>query len=453
MKIVHTSDWHIGRRWKGIQRLDELEAVLDHLAAFIEEHAIDLVLHTGDVFESRNPPAEAEQLVNRFLVRVGRTGAQMVVIAGNHDDPLRLDARSLLTESRQRTDPRPPAPRLPGRGPDRRDPRWREGGRRGAAVRIPWSLGIGAGPRRRGGERPEPICPDVRARRPGSQRRLSAGRRQPPHGAYAHRGRRLRRIGAPRSHRGGLGRLAEGTALQGELHRSRTHPQAAEDRCAGARLLCRIAPPDGLRRGRGGKNLYRRHGVARQARPSRRYRAGSLPGGAAARRPAGLARGARGDRGPASHGLAARDGPPDREGSRSQSKGSRTAPQRARRARRAPRGRGARRISGWRPEFRRCGTTPPTISASTSRRRTWPSWIRFRISTTRPSGRIERCVPSISPSRVSRASGRSRRSTSARSSSSPSRGRRAPASRPCWTRSSSRSMERSPGSTPTTGPR
>ncbi len=98
MKIVHTSDWHVGRRWKGIQRLDELEAVLDHLASFIEEHAIDIVLHTGDVFDSRNPPAEAEQLVNRFLVRVGRTGAQMLVLAGNHDDPLRFDARSLLTE-------------------------------------------------------------------------------------------------------------------------------------------------------------------------------------------------------------------------------------------------------------------------------------------------------------------------------------------------------------------
>ena len=98
MRIVHTSDWHIGRRWKGIQRLDELEAVLDHLAAFIEQEAIDLVLHSGDVFESRNPPAEAEQLVNRFLVRVGRSGARMLVIAGNHDDPLRLDARSLLTE-------------------------------------------------------------------------------------------------------------------------------------------------------------------------------------------------------------------------------------------------------------------------------------------------------------------------------------------------------------------
>ena len=98
MKIVHTSDWHVGRRWKGVQRLDELEAVLDHLASFIEDNSIDLVLHSGDVFESRNPPAEAEQLVNRFLLRVGRSGAHMLVIAGNHDDPLRLDARSMLTE-------------------------------------------------------------------------------------------------------------------------------------------------------------------------------------------------------------------------------------------------------------------------------------------------------------------------------------------------------------------
>jgi exonuclease SbcD len=98
VKIVHTSDWHVGRRWKGIQRLDELEAVLDHLAGYIEKNAVDLVLHSGDVFESRNPPAEAEQLVNRFLVRVGRTGARTLIVAGNHDDPLRLDARSLLTE-------------------------------------------------------------------------------------------------------------------------------------------------------------------------------------------------------------------------------------------------------------------------------------------------------------------------------------------------------------------
>ena len=98
MRIVHTSDWHVGRRWKGIQRLDEMEAVIDHLAGFIERESIDLVLHSGDMFDSRNPTGEAERLVNEFLVRVGRTGAHTVLIAGNHDDPARFDARALLAE-------------------------------------------------------------------------------------------------------------------------------------------------------------------------------------------------------------------------------------------------------------------------------------------------------------------------------------------------------------------
>ena len=98
MKILHTSDWHIGRCWKGIQRLDEMEAILGHLAEFIERESVDLVLHTGDIFDGRNPPAEAERLVNEFFVRVGKTGVHTVLIAGNHDDPHRLDARALLAE-------------------------------------------------------------------------------------------------------------------------------------------------------------------------------------------------------------------------------------------------------------------------------------------------------------------------------------------------------------------
>ena len=96
MRIVHTSDWHVGRRWKGLQRLDEMETILDHLARFVERESIDLVLHSGDVFDSRNPTGEAERMVNEFLVRVGRTGARTVLIAGNHDDPYRFDARALL---------------------------------------------------------------------------------------------------------------------------------------------------------------------------------------------------------------------------------------------------------------------------------------------------------------------------------------------------------------------
>jgi exonuclease SbcD len=98
VKIVHTSDWHVGRRWKGIERLDEMEAVLRHLGDFIEREAVDLVLHTGDLFDGRNPAGDAEQLVNAFFVRVGAAGAQMIAIAGNHDDPDRLDARALLAQ-------------------------------------------------------------------------------------------------------------------------------------------------------------------------------------------------------------------------------------------------------------------------------------------------------------------------------------------------------------------
>lgn len=101
MKIVHTSDWHVGRRWKQILRLDETAAVLDNLADFIERETVDLVLHTGDVFDAPNPPAEAERLVNDFFVRIGRSGARMVALAGNHDDGHRFEARSLLTEYAQ----------------------------------------------------------------------------------------------------------------------------------------------------------------------------------------------------------------------------------------------------------------------------------------------------------------------------------------------------------------
>lgn len=99
MKIVHTSDWHAGRVWKQqLDRLPELEAVLDDLAAYVEREAIDVVLVTGDVFDGGAPPARAEAVVYRFFKRIGRTGAQSVVIAGNHDSGTRLEAWGELAE-------------------------------------------------------------------------------------------------------------------------------------------------------------------------------------------------------------------------------------------------------------------------------------------------------------------------------------------------------------------
>jgi exonuclease SbcD len=98
VRIVHTSDWHAGRVWNTIDRLPELAAVLEDLGDFAERERIDLLLMSGDVFDSGAPSAEAERLVFGFLKRVGRTGAHTVVIAGNHDQPARLEAWGLLAE-------------------------------------------------------------------------------------------------------------------------------------------------------------------------------------------------------------------------------------------------------------------------------------------------------------------------------------------------------------------
>jgi exonuclease SbcD len=98
MLIVQTSDWHAGRLWKGIDRLDELEAVLAHLGDFIERERVDLLLMTGDVFDTRGPSAAAERAVFGFFRRVGNAGTRTCVIAGNHDDPVRLDAWGTLAE-------------------------------------------------------------------------------------------------------------------------------------------------------------------------------------------------------------------------------------------------------------------------------------------------------------------------------------------------------------------
>lgn len=98
MRFVHTSDWHAGRVWKGRDRLPELAAVLEHLGDFLERERIELLLVTGDVFDSGVPSAEAEKCVFRFFKRVGRAGTKTVVIAGNHDSPGRLDAWGALAE-------------------------------------------------------------------------------------------------------------------------------------------------------------------------------------------------------------------------------------------------------------------------------------------------------------------------------------------------------------------
>ncbi len=97
MRIVHTSDWHAGRRWHRLDRDRELAEALGSLCRYVESEPVDLVLITGDQFDTATPPTRALKLVIDVLVRLGRQ-APTVVIAGNHDSADQLEALGQLTK-------------------------------------------------------------------------------------------------------------------------------------------------------------------------------------------------------------------------------------------------------------------------------------------------------------------------------------------------------------------
>jgi exonuclease SbcD len=98
MRIAHTSDWHAGRVFKQVARLPELAAVLEAMGDDLEREKVELLLVSGDVFDSGAPSADAERLVFSFFRRVGRAGLRTVVIAGNHDNASRMEAWGRLAE-------------------------------------------------------------------------------------------------------------------------------------------------------------------------------------------------------------------------------------------------------------------------------------------------------------------------------------------------------------------
>ena len=92
MKILHTADWHAGRSLHGVNRTPEIRAALQEIAALAVEEQVDLILVAGDLYDNKNPGAEAEAAVYEFFLTTGRAGIPSVAIAGNHDAPNRLDA-------------------------------------------------------------------------------------------------------------------------------------------------------------------------------------------------------------------------------------------------------------------------------------------------------------------------------------------------------------------------
>jgi exonuclease SbcD len=93
MKILHTSDWHLGRTLYGRKRTAEFEAFLQWLLATLKEYEVDVLLVAGDVFDTVAPTNRAQQLYYRFLCRTAEFGCRhVVVVGGNHDSPSFLDA-------------------------------------------------------------------------------------------------------------------------------------------------------------------------------------------------------------------------------------------------------------------------------------------------------------------------------------------------------------------------
>ncbi|MBU5674945.1 exonuclease SbcCD subunit D C-terminal domain-containing protein [Alkaliphilus sp. MSJ-5] len=97
MRILHTSDWHLGKNLEGHSRLAEQERFLEELINIVEERGVDLILIAGDIYDTSNPPAQAERLFYNSVKRLSRNGERpVIIVAGNHDNPDRLVAASPL---------------------------------------------------------------------------------------------------------------------------------------------------------------------------------------------------------------------------------------------------------------------------------------------------------------------------------------------------------------------
>ncbi|MGN7357783.1 exonuclease SbcCD subunit D [Paenibacillus sp. SAF-054] len=96
MRILHTGDWHFGKTLEGRSRLSEQEDFVDELVRIANEQQADLIMMAGDVYDSVNPPAAAEQLFYEACARLTENGRPLVVISGNHDQPERVSSVSPL---------------------------------------------------------------------------------------------------------------------------------------------------------------------------------------------------------------------------------------------------------------------------------------------------------------------------------------------------------------------
>lgn len=114
MRFLHTSDWHIGRTFHQVSLLDELRQVFTTLVELVVREQVDVVVASGDIFDSSTPSADAVRLLDQILLDLADAGVRVVLTSGNHDSPARLGAKAafahkagihVITQSDQITAP------------------------------------------------------------------------------------------------------------------------------------------------------------------------------------------------------------------------------------------------------------------------------------------------------------------------------------------------------------
>ena len=97
MRILHTSDWHLGQHFMGKSRQAEHQALIDWLLVQVDVHAVDAVLIAGDIFDTGSPPSYARELYSQLVVRLHGVGIALLLLGGNHDSVATLgESRTML---------------------------------------------------------------------------------------------------------------------------------------------------------------------------------------------------------------------------------------------------------------------------------------------------------------------------------------------------------------------
>ncbi|NJY62715.1 exonuclease subunit SbcD [Salinimicrobium sp. CDJ15-81-2] len=99
MKILHTADWHIGKKLHKTELAEDFDLFIDWLCKTIEAEKVDLLLVSGDVFDLANPSSEARRQYYKALVKMKQFNCRIILTGGNHDSPAMLDApKEILKE-------------------------------------------------------------------------------------------------------------------------------------------------------------------------------------------------------------------------------------------------------------------------------------------------------------------------------------------------------------------